>query len=200
MRPRLRAIPLVAMAVAVWTGAVGSASAAPARTAGDRIGVDGQVTVAGSGGRAVTLAFGELDPSFGNHPAFVAVERDGRALRHPELVVPGDRTAARSVAGVSRITVEVANPAAAIPPASGAVQVTTPRGDRVLGSRVLSALPSRHISVGFLAGNGAQQHTEVGLDLRLVQPRLVVGGDVHGGRYVSDVVRLVVGEGPTPAA
>jgi len=34
----------------------------------------------------------------------------------------------------------------------------------------------------------------------LVQPRLVVSGDVHGGRYVSDVVRLVVGEGPEPAA
>jgi len=33
-----------------------------------------------------------------------------------------------------------------------------------------------------------------------VQPRLVVSGDVHGGRYVSDVVRLVVGEGPEPAA
>jgi hypothetical protein len=30
----------------------------------------------------------------------------------------------------------------------------------------------------------------------LAQPRLVVGGDVHGGRYVSDMVDIYVGSGP----
>jgi len=33
----------------------------------------------------------------------------------------------------------------------------------------------------------------------LAQPRLIVPGDVHGGRYVSDVVGVVVGEAPTQA-
>jgi len=33
----------------------------------------------------------------------------------------------------------------------------------------------------------------------LTQPRLIVPGDVHGGRYVSDVVGMVVGEAPTQA-
>jgi len=32
----------------------------------------------------------------------------------------------------------------------------------------------------------------------LAQPRLVTGGDVKGGRYVSGVVDLVVGQGPFP--
>jgi hypothetical protein len=33
----------------------------------------------------------------------------------------------------------------------------------------------------------------------LAQPRLIVPGDVHGGRYVSDIVGIVVGEAPTQA-
>jgi hypothetical protein len=33
----------------------------------------------------------------------------------------------------------------------------------------------------------------------LTQPRLIVPGDVHGGRYVSDVVGVVVGQAPTQA-
>jgi hypothetical protein len=33
----------------------------------------------------------------------------------------------------------------------------------------------------------------------LAQPRLIVPGDVHGGRYVSDTVGVVIGEAPTQA-
>jgi hypothetical protein len=33
----------------------------------------------------------------------------------------------------------------------------------------------------------------------LAQPRLIVPGDVHGGRYVSDVVGVVLDQAPTQA-
>ena len=36
-------------------------------------------------------------------------------------------------------------------------------------------------------------------DQALAQPRLIVPGDVHGGRYVSDVVGVVLDEAPTQA-
>ena len=58
---------------------------------------------------SVTFALGELDPSFGNHPAYLALEQDGRALSAPELVVPGDVDDARIVFAADRITVGVQN-------------------------------------------------------------------------------------------
>ena len=81
------------------------------------------VTVAGAFGRSVTLALGELDPSFGDHPAYLALTQDGHPLDAPELVVPEDRFGLRSVEDVSRITVGVQSPAPTTPPSSGALTV-----------------------------------------------------------------------------
>jgi hypothetical protein len=60
------------------------------------------VTVRGTGHREVTFAVGELDPSFGDHPALLALTQNGRPVAFgPELVVPGDWAPIRFVPGVS---------------------------------------------------------------------------------------------------
>ena len=205
------------------------------------------VTVSSRWAGSVTFALGELDPGFGNHPAYLALAQDGRALPAPELVVPGDVDNARTVFGVNRITVAVQNPTPTTPPA-GAVTIEDGPFTRTLSASRLAALPSRSLNVSFLAGTASQSHTEVGPTLAdvlraahirwdlntwvaavgsdgyvatvtpaeafvggrpleislnedgqaLAQPRLVVDGDVKGGRYVSDVVDLVVGQGVAP--
>lgn len=77
------------------------------------------MTVSSRWAGSVTFALGELDPSFGHHPAYLALEQDGRALPAPELVVPGDVNDARIVFAADRITVGVQNPTPATPPADG---------------------------------------------------------------------------------
>ena len=201
------------------------------------------VTVAGAFGRSVTLALGELDPSFGAHPAYLALTQDGHGLDAPELVVPGDRFGLRSVQDVSRITVAVQSPAPTTPPSPGALTVVDGTHSDVLTAAQLAALPSETLQVTFQAGTTPQSHTEIGPSLgtvlraahvrsglntwvagvgsdayvavvtpaeqwvgerplqislnedgtALAEPRLVVDGDVKGGRYVSDLVDLVVG-------
>ena len=203
------------------------------------------VTVSGDWGRAVTFALGELDPNFGNHPAYLALKQGSRDLPAPELVVPGDANDARMIDGVDRITVGVQNPTPTVPPSAGALTIEAGGFTRVLSAAQLAALPAETLSVSFLAGPAAQQHTEVGPALYavlraariplgpntwvaavgsdgyvatvtpaeawvgerpllislnedgqpLAQPRLVADGDVKGGRYVSGVVDLAVGEG-----
>lgn len=202
------------------------------------------VNVSGRWGWPVTLALGELDPNFGNHPAYLALTQDGRALPAPELVVPGDANGARTVLDVDRVTVGVQSPAPTTPPTDGALTIEEGPFTRVLSAAQLAALPARTLQVSFLAGTAAQQHTEIGPTLSTVllaaripfgsntwvaaggsdgyvatvtpaealvgnrpllislnedgqpqaQPRLVVDGDVKGGRYVSGVVDLVVGQ------
>ena len=202
------------------------------------------VTALAHGSEPVTFALGELDLNFGNHPAFLSVEEDSRALGSPKLIVPGDSTDARFADRVDRLVVAVASPAPTTPPA-GAVLVQPEGRDRILGPSALAALRARTVSVSFLAGGGPQQHVETGPNLAtvlaaahvrvhldtcvaavgsdgyvavvtpaeatvggrtlllslaedgtpLAQPRLVTGGDVKGGRYVSLVVDLLVGEG-----
>jgi hypothetical protein len=67
------------------------------------------VTVRGADRRDVTLAVGELDPAFGNHPALLALTQNGRpTARDPELVVPGDRVPVRFVPRVSQVTIGIA--------------------------------------------------------------------------------------------
>lgn len=80
------------------------------------------VAVSGQWGRSVTIALGELDSSFGNHPAYLAVYENGRPLPAPELVVPEDTFPARTLGDVNRITVGVQNPTPTTPPA-GAVAI-----------------------------------------------------------------------------
>jgi hypothetical protein len=201
------------------------------------------VTVAGEWGHSVTLALGELDPSFGNHRAYLALTQDGHPLAAPELVVPDDRFELRSIDDVSSITVAVQSPAATTPPSAGALTIIDGGHSRVLTAAQLAALPSETLQVSFLAGTAAQTHTEIGPSLgtvlraahlrsglntwvagvgddgyvavvtpaeswvgnrplqislnedgtALAEPRLVVDGDVKGGRYVSGLVDLVVG-------
>jgi hypothetical protein len=206
------------------------------------------VTVSGAWGRAVTLALGELDPNFGNHPAYLALMQDGQALPEPELIVPGDVNQARTVLAVDRVTVGVQSPTPTTPPSAGALTITDGPFTRVLSAAQMAALPARTLSVTFLAGTAGQSHTEIGPTLAevlwaarlpfglntwvaavgsdgyvatvtpaeafvggrpllvslnedgqaLAQPRLVTDGDVKGGRYVSGVDNLVVGQGAVP--
>ena len=109
--------------------------------------------------------------------------------------MPGDVDNARTVFGVNRITVAVQNPTPTTPPA-GAVTIEDGPFTRTLSASQLAALPSRTRNVSFLAGTASQSHTEVGQ--ALAQPRLVVDLNVKGGRYVADVVDLVVGQGVAP--
>jgi hypothetical protein len=125
------------------------------------------VTVRGRDRSPVTFALGELDPNFGNHPAYLSVAEDGHALRAPELVVPGDSTEARFVERVDELAVAVQSPAPTTPPA-GAVTLVRDGHDRVLSAGLLAALPARTLSVSFLAGGGAQQHVEVGPTVAMV--------------------------------
>ncbi len=208
------------------------------------------VTVTADSGRRVTFALGELDPNFGDHPALLVLTEDGVPVRaSPVLVVPGDSAPTRSLTGVVAVAVAVHSPAPAPPPSPGAVTVRDGTRAVVLDARRLARLPAETLTVSFLGGGAAQQHTETGPALAtvlaaggfspasvagvaavgsdgylatatpaeapvggrplilatrqdgaaLAQPRLVVDGDVKGGRYVSDVVDLVVGLAP-PAA
>jgi hypothetical protein len=192
------------------------------------------VTVIGLGGRSVTFALGELDPSFGNHPAVVAIRQDGVLLPSPELVVPGDSLPLRDLATVARIDVAVENPTPTTPPA-GAVDLADRRRTVLLTPALLDRLPARTLSVTSLAGTTSETLTEQGPPLvevlaaagvaitpdtwvaavgddgyvalvtpdealvggrplllslaedgaALPEPRLVVDGDVKGGRHVS---------------
>jgi hypothetical protein len=201
------------------------------------------ITISTAGHRKLSLALGELDPSFGNNPALVTVNRHGHHGRTViGLVVPGDRSNARSLAGVTHLRVAVSNDAATLPAQPGSINVVKGHRNVTLSAEQLSALPNRTLTVSFLAGTEPQQHTETGPSPRrvlaaahvrtcaatsiaavgsdgyiatvtlaeqttagkpllistvedgvaLVQPRLVVDGDVKGGRYVSDLVNIVV--------
>jgi hypothetical protein len=202
------------------------------------------VTVSGPWQAPVTFALGELDSSFGDHAAYLALEQDGRWLRAPAIVVPGDVNGARTVFAANRITVGVQNPTPTTPPA-GALTIEDGPFSRTLSAAQLAALPARTLTVSFFAGSASQTHTEVGPTLAdvlraarvptdldtwvagvgsdayvatvtpaeavvggrpllislnedgqpLAEPRLVTDGDVKGGRYVSDLVDLVVGQG-----
>lgn len=122
-----------------------------------------RVTIAVSGRLgAVTLALGELDPNFGNHPAILALTQDGRALSGgPELVLD-DSLPLRRVGRVSRVTVSVQNPATTPPPSAGAVTVRDGARTTVLTAQRLASLPARTLTVSFLAGTTPQTHTETG--------------------------------------
>jgi hypothetical protein len=202
------------------------------------------------GGGSETVALGELDPNFGNHPAIVALTVDGAPLfGGPEVVIPADTTDARTIYPVKRVTVGVQNPAAVIPD-PGALEVEHDGRATILPASVLASLPAQTLAVAFMGPGGLQHHTETGPTLATVlaaarvhplrdtwvagvgsddyvatvtpaeatvggrpllvstredgvdldRPRLVADGDVKGGRYVSDMVDLVVGEGDRPMA
>lgn len=120
------------------------------------------LTVTARDHHAVTFALGELDPSFGDHPA-VLTDRG----HDVDLVVPGDRTRARDLDDVTGIRVDVSN-AMAQATAPGSVLVTTGHRTVTVPAAVLARLPHRSLTVTFLAGTASQTHTESGPPLSLV--------------------------------
>jgi hypothetical protein len=128
------------------------------------------VTVTPAFGLPVTFALGELDPNFGNHPAYVVLTQNGRApLLGPELVVPGDVNGARTVYGVEQITVGVQSPTATTPPAAGDLTIEAGLLTSVISAAELRSLPAETLTVSFLAGGPTPQtHTETGPTLNEV--------------------------------
>jgi hypothetical protein len=206
------------------------------------------VSVAGRLGAPVTFGEGELDPSFGNHPAYLALTVGGQKLHAPALLVPGDDQPIRDVPAVSTITVGVQSPTPT--PGFTPGTLTVEQGSRAttLTAAQLAALPPETLQASFLAGTTTTNVTELGPSLDevlraarvplgvgtwvagvgddgyvavvtpaeqwvggkhlqislnengapLAEPRPVVDGDVKGGRYVSGLVDLVVGQGARP--
>ncbi|HEY4113487.1 MAG TPA: hypothetical protein VGM17_05440 [Rhizomicrobium sp.] len=63
------------------------------------------IFVSGRDGYAAALSEGEIDPNLENKQVILAIEKDGQTLGTPQLVVPGDTHAARSVRDVVSIEV-----------------------------------------------------------------------------------------------
>jgi hypothetical protein len=123
------------------------------------------VTVRGAGHREVTFAVGELDPGFGNHPALLALTRNGRPVPGgPELVVPGDSAPFRFVPRVSQVTVGIATaPATDTNPSAGSpVEVIDGHHVVALSAALLARLPAETLKVSFEGPGGVQVHTETG--------------------------------------
>ncbi|MDX6744025.1 hypothetical protein [Actinocorallia sp. A-T 12471] len=83
------------------------AAADPEHAYGDRLNrLRYLVSVEASDGHRVVLSWGELDPDFGAVPVLLALVRDGVALddEGPQLAVPGDRCGARSLSGLTALT------------------------------------------------------------------------------------------------
>jgi hypothetical protein len=127
------------------------------------------VDVRDESGRVVTFALGELDPNFGNHPAYVVLTRDGVPLREaPELLVPGDTVPTRSLGGVVEVTVSVQSPPTTPPPSPGVIALHDGSRTVVLSARRLASLPAQTLNVSFGGPGGIQHHTETGPLLSLV--------------------------------
>jgi len=71
------------------------------------------ITAYGSDGYRATIAYGEVDPNFGDQPILVAFEMNGQPLADRdgmfELVVPGDKLAGRWVKNLVALTVAAPN-------------------------------------------------------------------------------------------
>jgi hypothetical protein len=133
------------------------------------------LTVTGRG-PDVPFALGELDPDVGAHPAVLTVA-DGRV----QLVVPGDRTPARSLPDVTGVRVAVSDAGPSAPPA-GSVVVGDGNRTTVVNAERLSRLPARTLTVTFRSGTGVQTHTERGPALAAVLA--VAGMPVGAGTSV----------------
>ncbi|SIR96049.1 hypothetical protein [Williamsia sterculiae] len=121
------------------------------------------VTVRGIG-RAVTFTLGELDAGFGDHPAVLTSATSGSATTRADLVVPGDRTAARSVFGVSRVEVSL-TPPGPVTASAGGVDVVEGNRTVTVPSTVLARLPQHRETVSFNASGVTTSRTFVGPDL-----------------------------------
>ena len=70
--------------------------------------------VTGSDGYQAVIAWGEIDPEFGNQPILIAYQENGEALEGDSLrlVVPGDTRGGRYVSGIANISLRDAPPVA----------------------------------------------------------------------------------------
>jgi hypothetical protein len=122
------------------------------------------VTVSGAGHQSSAVALGELDPSFGNHPAVLALRADGHPLAGgPALVFPADHGSSRTIDRVTHISVAVSTAVAPVPaPAAGSIEVVDGRHVRTLTATQLARLRPTSLTVSFLSGTAAQTDTEAG--------------------------------------
>lgn len=135
------------------------------------------ITAVGSDGYRATIAYGEIDPNFGNQRVIVAYAMDGKPLGADgaaELVVPGDNLAGRWVKNLTSMT--VTEP---LPPAAGSAPAATPapsasfmldgavqtKGSYTLAG--LQSLPATTITVESRTQQGSQgSHTYKGVLLK----------------------------------
>jgi hypothetical protein len=68
----------------------------------DKLGM--YIVATGSDGYEATIAWGEIDPDFGNQNILVAYEQDGKALDGLRLIVPGDARGGRYVSGLVNLS------------------------------------------------------------------------------------------------
>jgi hypothetical protein len=61
------------------------------------------VVVTGADGYEALLSYGEIAPTFGDHPALLSLKEDGVVLAAPRLVIPGDVLGGRDVSQVVRV-------------------------------------------------------------------------------------------------
>lgn len=147
------------------------------------------INVSGKLAESVTVALGELDPNFGNHPAILVLNRDGSIIPlGPQLVVPGDATDGRTVRAVTRITVGVQNPSTTVPANPGDLAVTSAGRTTVLSAARLAALPAQTRTVSFQAGASPQTHVERGPTLAavLLAARIASDADTWVAAAASD--------------
>jgi hypothetical protein len=121
------------------------------------------LTVRGEHHERVSLALAELVPGNGNHPALLVPDRSRHHHRGSvDLVIPGDRSDARTVRQVREVDVAVAAPALPTDVPAGSVRVVSGRRSVTLGADVLAALPAEIRTVAYQSGQGPQQHVESG--------------------------------------
>lgn len=122
-------------------------------------------SVSGRLGSPVTFGEGELDPSFGNHPAYLALTVGGHTLATPRLLVPGDDQPIRDLAAVSTITVGVNSPAPIPGFTPGTLIIKHGSHRTTLTAAQLTALPPETVQASFLTGTTTTNVTEVGPSL-----------------------------------
>ena len=125
------------------------------------------VTAVGTDGYRATVAYGEIDPDFGNQQVIVAYEMDGKPLAADgvaELIVPGDKLAGRWVKNLVSVTVTEPLPPSASSTAPVATPATSPsftidgavqtKGTLMLAN--LQALPATTITAESRTRQGTQ--------------------------------------------
>jgi DMSO/TMAO reductase YedYZ molybdopterin-dependent catalytic subunit len=147
------------------------------------------VTAVGSDGYRATVAYGEIDPDFGNQRVIVAVAMDGKPLGADgaaELVVPGDKLAGRWVKNLVSLT--VAEPVPTGAPDAASVATPTASTSFTLGGAVqtkgafaladLQALPATTITAESRNRQGSQgSHAYQGALLKDLLDRVKVQAD-----------------------